>query len=145
MKRGSANIEDQFRSALALLEGLGVIDKRAEKILKDGIGAQMSGFLMSLLKTESGIVAGRDLASRNAAQGVLQSFLLSFASRAASRERLHVLPCSPASPRMNSRFVSANAAADGVPAFTLVKKRATKSALVPSTIQEEQCGNRGEI
>jgi hypothetical protein len=27
MKRGAANIEDQFRSALALLEGLGVIDK----------------------------------------------------------------------------------------------------------------------
>src|SRR3984893_11379375 len=47
MKRGSANIEDQFRSALALLEGLGVIDKGAEKILKDGIDAQMSGFLKS--------------------------------------------------------------------------------------------------
>ena len=31
MKRGAANIEDQFRSALALLDGLGVIDKGAEK------------------------------------------------------------------------------------------------------------------
>jgi hypothetical protein len=92
MKRGTANIEDQFRSALALLDGLGVIDKGAEKILKDGIDAQMSGFLTSLLKTESDIVAGKDLASRNTAQGVLQSFLLSFASRAASRERLHVFP-----------------------------------------------------
>src|SRR3984893_18489758 len=45
MNRGAANIEDQFRSALALLEGLGVIDKGAEKILKEGIDAQMSGFL----------------------------------------------------------------------------------------------------
>ncbi|WP_179880085.1 MULTISPECIES: hypothetical protein [Bradyrhizobium] len=50
----------------------------------------MSGFLTSLLKTESEIVAGKDPASKDAAQGALQSFLLSFASRAASRERLHV-------------------------------------------------------
>ncbi len=50
----------------------------------------MSGFLRSLLTTESGIVAGKDPASKEAAQGILQSFLLSFASRAASRERLHV-------------------------------------------------------
>src|SRR5690606_29248015 len=90
MKRGAANIEDQFRSALALLDGLGVIDKAAEQTLKDGIDAQMSGFLTSLLKTESGIVVGKDPTSKDAAQGALQSFLLSFASRAASRERLHV-------------------------------------------------------
>jgi hypothetical protein len=90
MKRGAANIEDQFRSALALLDGLGVIDKAAEKILKDSIDAQMSGFLTSLLKTESGIVLGKDPASKDAALGALQSFLLGFASRSASRERRHV-------------------------------------------------------
>jgi hypothetical protein len=50
----------------------------------------MSSFLTSLLTTESGIVVGKEPASKEAAQGVLQSFLLSFASRAASRERLHV-------------------------------------------------------
>ena len=64
MKRGAANIEDQFRSALALLDGLGVIDKGAEKTLKDAIDTQMSGFLTSLLMTESGIVAGKDSASK---------------------------------------------------------------------------------
>jgi hypothetical protein len=90
MKTGAANIEDQFRRALALLDGLGVIDKAAEKILKDSIDAQMSGFLTSLLKTESGIVVGKDPASKDAALGALQSFLLGFASRSASRERLHV-------------------------------------------------------
>ena len=58
MKRGAANIEDQFRGALALLDGLGVIDKGAEQTLKDGINAQMSGILTSLLKTENGIVSG---------------------------------------------------------------------------------------
>lgn len=117
MRRGSANIEDQFRSALALLEGLGVIDKDAEKTLKDGIDAQMTGFLASLLQTEAGIAVGKDLAAKNAAQGVLQSFLLSFASRAASRERLHVFTtnydrliehgCDFAGLRIIDRFVGA--------------------------------------
>lgn len=117
MKRGAANIEDQFRSALALLDGLGVIDKAAEQTLKDGIDAQMSGFLTSLLKTESGIVVGKDPTSKDAAQGALQSFLLSFASRAASRERLHVFTtnydrliehgCDFAGLRIIDRFVGA--------------------------------------
>ena len=117
MKRGAANIEDQFRSALALLDGLGVIDKGAAKTLKIGIDAQMSGFLTSLLKTENGIVVGKDSASKNAAQGALQSFLLSFASRAASRERLHVFTtnydrliehgCDFAGLRIIDRFVGA--------------------------------------
>lgn len=117
MKRGTANIEDQFRSALALLDGLGVIDKGAEKTLKDAIDAQMAAFLSSLLVTESGIVAGKDQASKVAAEGLLQSFLLSFASRAASRERLHVFTtnydrlvehgCDCAGLRIIDRFVGA--------------------------------------
>lgn len=117
MKRGTANIEDQFRSAFALLDGLGVIDRGAEKILKEGIDTQMSGFLTSLLKTESGIAAGKDATAKDTAQGVLQSFLLSFASRAASRERLHVFTtnydrlvehgCDFAGLRIIDRFVGA--------------------------------------
>ena len=73
MKRGAANIEDQFRSALALLDGLAVIDKGAEGILKDAIDVQMSGFLTSLLKTENGILTGIDATSKDSAQGTLQS------------------------------------------------------------------------
>lgn len=117
MKRGTANIEDQFRSAFALLDGLGVIDRGAEKILKEGIDTQMSGFLTSLLKTESGIAAGKDATAKDTAQGALQSFLLSFASRAASRERLHVFTtnydrlvehgCDFAGLRIIDRFVGA--------------------------------------
>lgn len=90
MRRGAANIEDQFRSALALLDGLGVIDKAAEKRLKEAINAQMSTFLGSLLQMETEITAGSDPTSKLEARGFLQSFLLCFASRAASRERLHV-------------------------------------------------------
>jgi SIR2-like domain len=90
MNRGAANIEDQFRSALAVLEGLLVIDIKAAVKLKTAINQQLSSFLASLLKTESGIVIGKDPTSRENAKAALQSFLLSFASRAASRERLHI-------------------------------------------------------
>jgi hypothetical protein len=90
MRRGSANIEDQFRSALALLDGLAVINKGAEGKLKRALDKQLSLFLVSLLRTESEISKGRDPGSKEGAEGALQSFLLSFASRAASRERLHV-------------------------------------------------------
>jgi hypothetical protein len=90
MNRGAANIEDQFRSALALYEGLRVIDGAKAIELQTAIDAQLSSFLASLLKTERGIAIGKDEASRESAQSVLQSFLLSFASRTASRERLHV-------------------------------------------------------
>jgi hypothetical protein len=117
MSRGTANIEDQFRSALALLDGLGVIDTTEATLLKEGIDAQMSKFLESLLKTEAGIAAGSDRASKSAADGVLQSFLLSFASRAASRERLHAFTtnydrviehgCDLAGLRVIDRFVGA--------------------------------------
>ena len=118
MKRAPANIEDQFRSAIALLEGLEVINTGgAAKLLKTAVGTQMSAFLASLLKTESGIAKGKDQPSREKAQAALQSFLLSFASRAASRERLHAFTtnydrliehgCDLAGLRIIDRFVGA--------------------------------------
>jgi hypothetical protein len=93
MKRGAANIEDQFRSALAVLEGLEVTDVAEAAKLKTAMDAQMSKFLASLLQTERGIAEGKDVDHRKNAQAALQSFLLSFASRTASRERLHVFTC----------------------------------------------------
>jgi hypothetical protein len=89
MNRGAANVEDQFRSALAVLEGLRVTDKTASDTLKTAMDAQMLAFMKSLLATERGIsTASADQKAQ--AEAFLQSFLLSFASRAASRERLHV-------------------------------------------------------
>lgn len=117
MKRGSANIEDQFRSALALLDGLAVIDTKEAGKLKTAIDSQLSIFLASLLKTEYGITTGKDKPSPLQAKAALQSFLLSFASRAASRERLHVFTinydrliehgCDLAGLRIIDRFVGA--------------------------------------
>ena len=117
MSRGSANIEDQFRSALAVLQGLEIIDDAAALLLKTVLDKQLATFLATLLTTESAIAAGADPDSREKAQGALQSFLLSFASRAASRERLHVFTtnydrliehgCDLAGLRVIDRFVGA--------------------------------------
>jgi hypothetical protein len=90
MHRGSANIEDQFRSAFAVLDGLTVTTPADAKLLKDAMETQLKSFLASLLATETGITKGSNEENRTKAEQVLQSFLMSFASRAASRERLHV-------------------------------------------------------
>lgn len=86
MGRGSANIEDQLRSAIAVLNGLDIIDKEAASSVRADINAAMETFLFSLLSTERGL----EEAESAPASALLQSFLLSFASRAASRERLHI-------------------------------------------------------
>lgn len=116
MGRGAANIEDQFRSALAVYEGLKIIDAAKAEALKGAMDVQLKAFLDSLLVTEAGL-AGAEKERRIAAQGALQSFLLSFASRAASRERLHIFTsnydrviehgCDLAGLRIIDRFVGA--------------------------------------
>lgn len=117
MNRGAANIEDQFRSAISVLEGLNVIDTKAADALKTAMDTQMSSFLSSLLTTERNIAVGTDPQHKEAAEAALQSFLLSLASRAASRERLHVFTtnydrliehgCDLAGLRIIDRFVGA--------------------------------------
>ncbi len=113
MGRGDANIEDQLRSALAVFEGLSVTDDAAAIVLKDAMDVQLRQFLASLLKTELQI----SKAKTPAANMLLQSFLLSCASRAASRERLHIFTtnydrlvehgCDLAGLRIIDRFVGA--------------------------------------
>ncbi|MBP2461169.1 MULTISPECIES: SIR2 family protein [unclassified Rhizobium] len=116
MGRGSANIEDQFRSALAVLAGQEITDPTDADDLRKRISSQMRVFLESLLDTEIGIVdaSGKNQVNMEIA---LQSFLLSFASRTASRERLHIFTtnydrliehgCDLAGIRMIDRFVGA--------------------------------------
>jgi hypothetical protein len=116
MNRGAANVEDQLRSALAVLEGLRVTDAAEATKLKTAMDKQLHAFLLSLLATERGITSAAE-APRAQAEAFLQSFLLSFASRAASRERLHVFTtnydrliehgCDLAGLRIVDRFVGA--------------------------------------
>jgi len=117
MGRGEANIEDQFRSALALLDGLNVQDPVASTNLKEALDTALTGFLGSLLDTERGIAECASDQSRQLAELHLQSFLMSFASRSASRERLHLFTtnydrviehgCDLAGLRIIDRFVGA--------------------------------------
>jgi len=90
MGRDAGNIEDQFRSALTVLEGFTVVNAAEVGKLKSAMDAQLKAFLDSLLATEAGIAKGKDEEHQTKAENALQAFLLSFASRAASRERLHV-------------------------------------------------------
>lgn len=111
MGRGNANIEDQLRSAIAVLGGMEIVDAGAAADVRADINKTIKDFLFSLLATERGL-AEKDSVE---AASMLQSFLLSFASRAASRERLHVfttnydrvieLGCDQAGLRIIDRFV----------------------------------------
>ena len=117
MGRGVANLEDQFRTALALLEGFKIVGPAKDrKELEDALGVRMAAFLESLLATEASLAGAPD-GEWSAAVTALQSFLLSFASRSASRERLHIFTtnydrlvehgCDLAGLRTIDRFVGA--------------------------------------
>jgi hypothetical protein len=89
--RGEPNIEDQLRSALQLMGGLEVLGDARLDEWRSAIRARLASFAHMVLATERSIA---DAIRSEAAQGIrarslLVSFLLSFASRSASRERLH--------------------------------------------------------
>ncbi len=90
--RGTANIEDFVRAANNLIQGLEILDDARGADWQDFIDLTLLEFRQSLLETEAGIRSALDegdhLAAR--AQSTLGSFLLSFASRTASKERLRL-------------------------------------------------------
>lgn len=88
--RGSANIEDQIRAALQLQLGLDVLgDSRARQI-KDALNKILSEFLTSVLQSERNIKDAFSKPEGQDAKDILISFLMSFASRTATRERLNL-------------------------------------------------------
>lgn len=89
MGRGKPNIEDQFRVAFTILDGLELLQDERYSELHKALQVRMSTFLQSLLQMEADIETAADN-DWSKAMSALQGFLLSFASRAASRERLHV-------------------------------------------------------
>ncbi|WP_085620495.1 SIR2 family protein [Thalassospira alkalitolerans] len=90
MGRGKGNIEDQFRSAFALLAGLEVLDPSSVGALEKEINNSLSKLANEIIEMESSIVGCEDPIRRLQVQRVLGSFLLSFSSRNATRDRLHV-------------------------------------------------------
>jgi hypothetical protein len=87
--RGSANIEDQVRAAMQLQVGLEVMGDTRAAVWKAEIDKQLKRFLDSILDSERSIREADGEKKQNA-EDLLVSFLLSFASRAATRERLNL-------------------------------------------------------
>jgi hypothetical protein len=97
--RGEPNPEDQLRSALRLADGLRIlvneIDSESLKSLKidlatlnTDIGAAIKDLIDGILGAECGVISGNG--QREDALLILVSFLMSFASRTGTRDRLHV-------------------------------------------------------
>ena len=93
MGRGSANVEDQLSAAFALTAGYKIIDEAKAGTWDTAIDKVLTELIRSVLAGEKGIQGGLDKragADDPTAREALVSFLMSFASRASSRERLHV-------------------------------------------------------
>jgi hypothetical protein len=97
--RMSGNIEDQIRVASELLRGLEIIsESKAENTkelgkkagaLKDSLGQVLKDFAASVLKGEKGLITAKTK-EREKAFNYIVSFLMSFASRTGTRDRLQI-------------------------------------------------------
>lgn len=95
--RGEANIEDQIRTATELLKGLEIYNsvdffgakKNRKKVLKfkKEISDGLIGLVANVLKSEKNIINAGEM---SLSAEYLMNFLVSFASRSATRERLHI-------------------------------------------------------
>lgn len=85
--RGNANIEDDFRSAIELLQGLKIQGSADAEKLENEINAQLDKFIRNIIKTENEFSKS---AKYQEALNVLKSFLISFSSRTATRERTNI-------------------------------------------------------
>jgi len=97
-KRGEANIEDYIRVINELLRGLEILgynksadkdEKAAYDKLKENLGKTISEFANSISGIENSIAVA-DEAKHHEAFDYLVNFLMSFASRTGTRERLNV-------------------------------------------------------
>ena len=89
--RGNPNIEDQIRVANELLKGLEIsgLDESGEKILSEEINSILKSFTENISHIENSISTAESGKRENAFQ-LLVSFLMSFASRTGTRDRLHI-------------------------------------------------------
>lgn len=96
MERGEANLEDDFRVALELLRGYDILENPLIVDLKRELDEKLNAFIKQILATERSfkdqLDSSEDAKKEKAitAFNYLNSFLLSFSSRAASRERLNI-------------------------------------------------------
>lgn len=91
-KRGEANIEDDIRVTLELIAGLKIIDDARAFDLENELNKILKVFITAILKSETDFLKKIEDGDANGIQAfnLLKSFVLSFTSRAASRERLNI-------------------------------------------------------
>jgi hypothetical protein len=93
--RGDGNIEDQFRAANELLRGLEILahsDKGLEQKAQEfraEVSRLIEEFAASILAGENGVITA-DAERLENTLNCLVSFLMSFASRTGTRDRLHI-------------------------------------------------------
>lgn len=97
MARGQANLEDDLRVALELLKGYEILGMTKEHAaLLNELDKEIGNFLKMILATERSFTEALKSSSQDVVDKAqeafryLNSLLLSFASRAASRERLNI-------------------------------------------------------
>lgn len=87
--RKKANVEDQLRVANKLLRGLEILGDAQATTLRGELEKGMNAFAESILKSEARIATAPDR-QREQAFNTLVTFLMSFASRTGTRDRLSV-------------------------------------------------------
>ncbi len=87
--REKGNLEDQLRVANELLRGLEILQSTHADTLRAELVTGMQSFAESILKSEAGVVSAED-SKREQAFNVLVTFLMSFASRTGTRDRLNI-------------------------------------------------------
>jgi hypothetical protein len=88
LSRGKANFEDDLRTAIELLKGLLIECNKNAELLKISINERMKSLIKCLLQNEVSFkeAVEKDQSSFN----ILKKFLISFGSRTATRDRLHI-------------------------------------------------------
>lgn len=87
MDRGEANFEDDLRTAIDLLKGLDILKVEEANLLRSEINQELTYFLKNILAAEKELI---HFDKYNSAITYLKSFLISFASRTATRDRLQI-------------------------------------------------------
>jgi len=111
--RGDGNIEDQIRAANELLRGLEILgssDKKTKEqadTLRKTLADVLSDFASAILRGEQGLITAKE-EKREHAFNYLVSFMMSFASRTGTRDRLQIFTTN------YDRFIEACAEAAGM-------------------------------
>jgi len=86
--RGNANFEDDLRISMELLKGLEILENSNANNLKLEINNKLSTLISEILKNEKAILSDDEKSEE--ALLYLKKFLISFASRSATRDRVNI-------------------------------------------------------